>query len=36
MIKDQSKLRTDRIYHDTVFEHEINELINTTQSHYAA
>ena len=23
-------------YHDKIFEHEVNELINVTQSHYDA
>ncbi|KAG6864507.1 hypothetical protein C0991_009022 [Blastosporella zonata] len=35
IIKDESTLRTGpRNYHDDVFEHEINELINVTQGHY--
>ena len=25
-----------RTYHDDVFEHEMNELINVTQGHYEA
>ncbi|EAU87569.1 leucine-tRNA ligase [Coprinopsis cinerea okayama7 len=37
MVKDKGNLRTGpRNYHDTVFENEINELINITQSHYEA
>ncbi|KAG6855427.1 hypothetical protein H0H87_003027 [Tephrocybe sp. NHM501043] len=35
VIKDEASLRTGpRNYHDDVFEHEMNELINVTQSHY--
>ncbi|KAG6809080.1 hypothetical protein H0H92_001688 [Tricholoma furcatifolium] len=35
VIKDEANLRTGpRNYHDEVFEHEINELINVTKSHY--
>ncbi|KAF8064193.1 hypothetical protein FPV67DRAFT_1584778 [Lyophyllum atratum] len=37
MVKDEKNLRRGpRIYHDDVFEHEMNELINVTQSHYDA
>ena len=37
LVKDQDKLRTGlRNYHDTVFEQEVNDLINITQSHYEA
>ncbi|KAL5525184.1 CDC60 [Sanghuangporus sanghuang] len=36
MIREQGKLRQNRIYHDTVFENEINELIAQTQTHYEA
>ena len=37
MIKDDMNLRHgERNYHDEVFEQEINELINITQSHYEA
>ncbi|KAJ7222478.1 hypothetical protein GGX14DRAFT_428848 [Mycena pura] len=38
MIKDEANLRhgPKDAYHDVVFEHEINELINITQSHYEA
>ena len=37
MVKDKDSLRTgEKNYHDKVFEHEINELINITQSHYEA
>jgi len=37
MVKDDADLRHgERNYHDKVFEHEINELINVTQSHYEA
>lgn len=36
MIKDQEKMRHDRIYHDAIFENEINELIAQTQAHYEA
>ncbi|KAF7791582.1 hypothetical protein EIP86_002599 [Pleurotus ostreatoroseus] len=33
----QAKLRTgERVYHDEVFETEINQLINTTYEHYQA
>ncbi|KAF9453511.1 leucyl-tRNA synthetase [Macrolepiota fuliginosa MF-IS2] len=36
-LKDEASLRHgERTYHDKVFEQEINELINITQSHYAA
>ncbi|ESK89942.1 leucine-trna ligase [Moniliophthora roreri MCA 2997] len=36
MLKDQSGMRTGPrdSYHDKVFEHEINDLINITKSHY--
>ncbi|KAF9477977.1 leucyl-tRNA synthetase [Pholiota conissans] len=35
MVKDQANLRHGpRNYHDQVFEQEINDLINTTQTHY--
>ncbi|KAF8201405.1 hypothetical protein BJ912DRAFT_500295 [Pholiota molesta] len=35
MVKDQANLRHGpRTYHDQVFEQEINDLINITQSHY--
>ncbi|KDR73628.1 hypothetical protein GALMADRAFT_251386 [Galerina marginata CBS 339.88] len=37
MVKDQANLRHGpRNYHDNVFEQEVNELINVTQSHYEA
>lgn len=37
MIKEEPNLRRGaRNYHDQVFEHEINSLINATQSHYEA
>lgn len=37
MVKDDANLRRgDKNYHDKVFEHEINELINVTQGHYEA
>ncbi|RXW18839.1 hypothetical protein EST38_g7007 [Candolleomyces aberdarensis] len=37
MVKDQANLRTGpRNYHDTVFENEVNDLINVTHSHYEA
>ncbi|KAJ3929636.1 MAG: hypothetical protein NXY57DRAFT_397183 [Lentinula lateritia] len=37
MIKDEANLRHGpRNYHDEVFENEINDLINTTQTHYDA
>lgn len=37
MVKDQASLRTgERNYHDTVFENEVNDLINITHSHYEA
>ena len=37
MIANKSKLRTGpRNYHDLVFETEVNNLINTTYSHYEA
>ncbi|TFK29069.1 leucine-tRNA ligase [Coprinopsis marcescibilis] len=37
MVKDQANLRTgEKNYHDTVFEQEVNDLINITQSHYEA
>lgn len=37
MVKDEANLRNGpRTYHDDVFENEINELINVTQSHYEA
>lgn len=36
-VKDKANLRQGpKNYHDEVFEHEINELINITQSHYEA
>ncbi|TCD60815.1 cytosolic leucyl tRNA synthetase, partial [Steccherinum ochraceum] len=35
MIKDDSALRTgEKNYHDTVFEEEVNDLINITKGHY--
>lgn len=36
MIKDAASLRQGarNSYHDQVFEHEVNDLINTTQGHY--
>ncbi len=35
MVNDQANLRHGpRTYHDQVFEQEINDLINITQSHY--
>ena len=37
VVKEEASLRRGpRGYHDEVFEHEINELINVTQSHYEA
>ncbi|GLB44645.1 putative class-I aminoacyl-tRNA synthetase family protein [Lyophyllum shimeji] len=37
MVKEEANLRHGpRNYHDDVFEHEMNELINITQSHYEA
>ncbi|KDR74066.1 hypothetical protein GALMADRAFT_141803 [Galerina marginata CBS 339.88] len=37
MVKDQDNLRHGpRNYHDSVFEEEVNDLINITQSHYEA
>jgi leucyl-tRNA synthetase len=37
MAKDKEKLRNgQRNYHDDIFENEINNLINITQSHYEA
>ncbi|KAG5635327.1 hypothetical protein DXG03_005448 [Asterophora parasitica] len=37
MVNDESNLRHGpRTYHDDVFEHEINDLINTMPSHYEA
>ncbi|KAF8235841.1 leucyl-tRNA synthetase [Tricholoma matsutake] len=37
MVKDGANLRHgEQNYHDKVFEHEINDLINVTQSHYEA
>jgi leucyl-tRNA synthetase len=37
MVKDQANLRHGpRNYHDQVFENEVNDLINITQSHYEA
>jgi leucyl-tRNA synthetase len=37
MMQDLSKLRTGtRNFHDRVFEHEVNELINVTYGHYNA
>ncbi|KAF8970605.1 hypothetical protein BDZ97DRAFT_1724807 [Flammula alnicola] len=37
MVKDQANLRHGpRNYHDQVFEQEVNDLINITQSHYEA
>ena len=37
MVKEKDGLRQGgRNYHDKVFEHEINNLINITQSHYEA
>ncbi|KAF8622600.1 hypothetical protein AX15_006860 [Amanita polypyramis BW_CC] len=37
MVKDKEKLRQgQRNYHDDVFENEINDLINITQTHYEA
>ncbi|KIL65362.1 hypothetical protein M378DRAFT_10765 [Amanita muscaria Koide BX008] len=37
MVKDKDKLRHGgRICHDEIFENEVNELINITQSHYEA
>ncbi|TEB21473.1 leucine-tRNA ligase [Coprinellus micaceus] len=36
-VTDQAKLRTGpRTFHDDVFENEVNDLINFTQSHYDA
>ncbi|KAI5118474.1 hypothetical protein M0805_003735 [Coniferiporia weirii] len=34
MIKEQPNMRTERNYHDAIFENEVNELIALTQSHY--
>jgi leucyl-tRNA synthetase len=37
MIKDDGNLRKgEQNYHDKVFEHEINDLINVTQNRYEA
>ncbi|KAF5325592.1 hypothetical protein D9611_000840 [Ephemerocybe angulata] len=37
MVKDQANLRTGaKNYHDSVFENEVNDLINITKSHYEA
>jgi len=37
MVKEKSKLRTGKLlFHDRVFDTEMNELINVTQSHYEA
>ncbi|KAF7320806.1 hypothetical protein HMN09_00167000 [Mycena chlorophos] len=37
MVKEQASLRQGaKEYHDNVFEHEINDLINITKSHYEA
>lgn len=37
MVKDAPNMRQGpRNYHDSVFEHEVNELINITQGHYEA
>ncbi|KAG5339737.1 hypothetical protein C0989_003925 [Termitomyces sp. Mn162] len=37
IIKDEASLRSGpRNYHDNIFEHEMNELINVTQGHYEA
>lgn len=38
MVKDQTGLRTGpkSSFHDKIFEEEINNLINITQSHYEA
>ena len=37
VVKDEASLRHGPWgYHDEVFEHEVNELINVTQSHYEA
>ena len=37
MVKDREKLRRgQKSYHDEIFENEINDLINITQSHYEA
>lgn len=37
MAKDKASLRQgEKNYHDQVFEQEINDLINITQSHYEA
>ncbi|KAG6860497.1 hypothetical protein C0995_010483 [Termitomyces sp. Mi166 len=37
VVKDEANLRSGpRNYHDDIFEHEINELINVTQGHYEA
>ncbi|KAF7297088.1 hypothetical protein MIND_00941700 [Mycena indigotica] len=38
MVKEQANLRhgPKSSYHDKVFEHEVNELVNITQSHYEA
>ncbi|THH03335.1 hypothetical protein EW145_g6336 [Phellinidium pouzarii] len=36
MIKEQPNMRTEKVYHDIVFENEINELIAVTQSNYEA
>ena len=36
MIKDKAKLRTgEKNYHDTVFEHEVNDLIVKTKGYYS-
>jgi len=36
-VANQDALRTGaRTFHDTVFEHEVNALVNTAQAHYAA
>ena len=35
-MRELPKLRTEVIYHDKVFENEINELITLTQEHYEA
>ena len=37
MTQNLSTLRTGpRNFHDTVFENEVNQLINTTYTHYEA
>ena len=36
MLKEQGKMRKERIYHDVIFENEINDLIEQTQAAYEA